>query len=972
MRRGRPSPSPSSSLVLLLLLFLSSPLISVSTITTPVSQILSLRALYYETNGPFWEWKNEVIYGTPWPFNSTADEDLPDSDPCHSGPARTWQGITCSQGPNQCKITSCNITVINLKSYHLVGTLPPEIFQLNTLKTLALSSNSLRGTFPTQIVLLSNLQTIQLTDNSFVGSIPDIIELLPNVETFQLDGNIFTGTIPSSIGSMSSLRRIKLNSNFLNGTLPSSMSQLTQLIHLELSNNKFTGTIPSFLGLLLRADTLGLSENHFTGPVPSSLGYLERLSYLSLLSNHLNSTLPSSIGCLTKLENFLASSNSFTGSLPSLLMQMRSLEYLSLSFNSFIGTIPPFADFPFLEDIDLSENRFVGRIPSQFGLLPSINIIRVNSNQLSGTISTTFNSLSRLVIFHAHNNLLSGSIPLKLLSFRYLRQLFLQQNKFTGSLDELVSLPNSSTTLKKIPLINFDVSGNELSGTIPSLLFEISSLISVALSVNCFKQSLPSTLCSPSNLEALSLDGLSSAKSCPHQFVIPFTKVSLGNMMTGSIPSCLWKLTTLKEVSIAGNGFTGTIGPIENVISMVNLTLSYNYLNGEIPSQLLIHNFSSLDLSHNKLTGDIWKLQSISDRETKRSHLKLNVNRLSGHLPKTLHLYSSVNILTGNVFGCDNLPQNDKYHDWYVCGSIEFDNTLYAMTVVLSLGIGVAFVYCLSIQANSRGYLFSRKTCCAFRITEWCESRVIEYRLLVQYLTFFLQDSAHIRPQDLNWASIFEFGKILVNLTSVFTIVAVTITFLSIPIYVLKGLANYHYIDNQINSYATHTHQFQWILTTAYFSGAVPGLLILLIGFLSLFVYLYLVTKIYVSKVTDLTSSLSLSRRSISFICLGFFINFIVVATANGIYVWSTLQNLSRLERMLIQLSLSCFGVAWKVLLRSLFPSEVKNLVSGVWLFCCISVVNNVILPCAATALTSPTCYQVWLRSFHLKYSSVS
>ena len=57
----------------------------------------------------------------------------------------------------------------------------------------------------------------------------------------------------------------------------------------------------------------------------------------------------------------------------------------------------------------------------------------------------------------------------------------------------------------------------------------------------------------------MSLDGLRSSKECKKQSIIPFTKVSLGNMMDGSIPDCIWKLNNLETLNLAGNGLKGTI-----------------------------------------------------------------------------------------------------------------------------------------------------------------------------------------------------------------------------------------------------------------------------------------------------------------------------------------------------------------------------------------------------------------------------
>jgi hypothetical protein len=49
---------------------------------------------------------------------------------------------------------------------------------------------------------------------------------------------------------------------------------------------------------------------------------------------------------------------------------------------------------------------------------------------------------------------------------------------------------------------------NLFSGSLPEQLFEISSLTTIALSVNCFTGKLPLSMCDAHHVNVLSLDGL--------------------------------------------------------------------------------------------------------------------------------------------------------------------------------------------------------------------------------------------------------------------------------------------------------------------------------------------------------------------------------------------------------------------------------------------------------------------------------
>jgi hypothetical protein len=95
-----------------------------------------------------------------------------------------------------------------------------------------------------------------------------------------------------------------------------------------------------------------------------------------------------------------------------------------------------------------------------------------------------------------------------------------------------------------------------------------------------------------------------------------------------------------------------------------------------------------------------------------------------------------------------------------------------------------------------------------------------------------------------------------------------------------------------------------------------------------------------------------------------FFLNIIVVGTVNGLYVWSTLLDLASDDRLWIQLSFALFSSLWIVVLRRRLPSQIKESSYGVWLFICLNAMNSVLIPCAVTALSTPSCYQVSILVF--------
>jgi hypothetical protein len=173
---------------------------------------------------------------------------------------------------------------------------------------------------------------------------------------------------------------------------------------------------------------------------------------------------------------------------------------------------------------------------------------------------------------------------------------------------------------------------------------------------------------------------------------------------------------------------------------LLSLTLSHNYLSGEIPLWLQQKNLSHLDLSHNKLTGDAngfrhQDLQNsdllnafLGSRYVNRS-LALTVNRLSGDLPDSFGKYANLDIL--NLFGCAHVPKNDESSDSVSCGSKEYDQTLLLMGGVLGTIVCLAAsLYLLRMFFSSLRSLNEKKS------NDTNTKRFPSYHLSIHYLNY--------------------------------------------------------------------------------------------------------------------------------------------------------------------------------------------------------------------------------------------
>jgi len=124
-------------------------------------------------------------------------------------------------------------------------------------------------------------------------------------------------------------------------------------------------------------------------------------------------------------------------------------------------------------------------------------------------------------------------------------------------------------------------------------------------------------------------------------------------------------------------------------LTLEDLSLSYNFIPGQIPDQLQQRPFKSLDLSNNRLTGTLrtsFGAYSEGRMTMNASSLSLTNNRLSWLIPSTIKRYGSVSMLLGNSFNCRidkrDLPQKGSDAGIYDCGSntVEFRRAITTLT----------------------------------------------------------------------------------------------------------------------------------------------------------------------------------------------------------------------------------------------------------------------------------------------------
>jgi hypothetical protein len=187
-------------------------------------------------------------------------------------------------------------------------------------------------------------------------------------------------------------------------------------------------------------------------------------------------------------------------------------------------------------------------------------------------------------------------------------------------------------------LINLALRNNQLSGTIPSQLGNLSHLIDLQLHYNQLSGSIPSELGNLGNLECFHLRNNQLSGTIPSQLgnLSKLTCIALeDNQLSGSIPAQLGNLSKLEYIWMSDNQLSGTIpSQLGKLSRLIHLHLFNNQLIGSIPVELgNLGNLESFNLRNNQLSGTI---PSQLGNLCKLKILRLQVNQLSGSIPTQL------------------------------------------------------------------------------------------------------------------------------------------------------------------------------------------------------------------------------------------------------------------------------------------------------------------------------------------------
>ena len=500
------------------------------------------------------------------------------------------------------------------------------------------------------------------------------------VTKLELGGNDLSGALPSELGNLTNLQVLHLYENALSGALPASLGDLTSLRELDLYENDLSGALPSELGNLTNLEILYLDHNQLSGPLPDSLVNLTYLKWLNLRNTQLCAPTDDVFqGWLDGIENkrgvvnceedegdepddraalvalyeatngdnwkdntnwlsdrplsqwhgvttdtngrvllLILGDNGLSGALPAELGSLINLQWLDLSANALSGALPPalgsLADLQTLDlrntqlcaPTDAAFQRWLNGIGTKLGVRDcgDLNPDRAalvalyeatdgdnwtnNTNWLSDRplgewFGVTTDDDGRVTGLSLARNQLSGSIPPELGNLSMLTFLDFQISQLSGSIPpELGNLTNLTTML---------ITFSQLSGSIPPELGNLTNLQWLGLWGNQLSGSIPPALGNLTNLQWLALTDNQLSGSIPSWLgnLTNLQQLGLGdNQLSGNIPPELGNLTNLQWLGLWGNQLSGSIPPaLGNLTNLQWLGLDSNALEGELPRSLV-------------------------------------------------------------------------------------------------------------------------------------------------------------------------------------------------------------------------------------------------------------------------------------------------------------------------------------------------------------------------------------------------
>eukprot|EP00588_Corethron_pennatum_P013584 CAMPEP_0194266224 /NCGR_PEP_ID=MMETSP0169-20130528/1196_1 /TAXON_ID=218684 /ORGANISM="Corethron pennatum, Strain L29A3" /LENGTH=653 /DNA_ID=CAMNT_0039006857 /DNA_START=286 /DNA_END=2247 /DNA_ORIENTATION=- len=391
------------------------------------------------------------------------------------------------------EIGACrSLKVLDLDNNQLTGSLPDSLYTIGGMTSIDVDTNSLTGVLNPKIGDLINLEYLAINGNAFTGQIPQELQSLQQLKIAYLDNNEFTGAVAPEICELTTEFDLVEITTDCSGDAPKvqcscclncsgsgseSELRLRRIIEemaVTISGGAATeqGTPQQRAVAWLQDDAVKNRREDVTSPCGLRQRYAATVLYFSFggdgwihgenyltdadecewkdqvsftKENGEEDTKTVGLVCDARIEDgtcitrIMLGDNELAGGFPEEITSLNNLILIDMDENAITGTIPPSIGnrLPNLRVFDLDNNQLTGTLPSSL-FKEQIKIVDVDTNLLQGPL-LGLNNAPNLEYLSLYGNQMTGPLPSAAFAqMTQLETLYLDDNQFTGSLDQKV------------------------------------------------------------------------------------------------------------------------------------------------------------------------------------------------------------------------------------------------------------------------------------------------------------------------------------------------------------------------------------------------------------------------------------------------------------------------------------------------------------------------------------------------------
>ena len=665
-----------------------------------------LIALYRATDGP--NWTNNDGWLTDAPLSE-------------------WHGVSVDEFGR--------VVGLYLQHNNMSGSVPAAVGDLSELEVLTLEFNALVGPLPQSLTSLGSLSFLDVFGTELCAPANAAFQAwLRGVESRRIgdcdksDQETLVILYRATDGPNWTNNDGWLTDKPLSEWYGVTVDESGSVTRLDLSNNNLSGSVPAAVGDLSELAAVNLGYNALSGPLPQSLTGLGGLQVLHAEGSALCAPMNAAFRAWLREIGDRRVPDCENRDREPLIALYRATDGPNWTNNDGWLTDAPLSEwhgvsvdeFGRVVGLYLQHNNMSGSVPAAVGDLSELEVLTLEFNALVGPLPQSLTSLGSLSFLDVFGTELCA--PANAAFQAWLRGV---ESRRIGDCDKrdqetLVILyratdgpnwTNHDGWLTDAPLSEWygvtvdesgsvtrlDLSNNNLSGSVPAAVGDLSELAAMNLGYNALSGPLPQSLTGLGGLQVLHAEG--SALCAPmnaafrawlreigdrrvpdcenrdREPLVALYRATDGPNWTNNdgwltdAPLSEWYGVTVDEdrrvtgLSLSNNRLSGPVpaDELNRLDQLRHVDFHFNLLNGSIPASIGYHNnLQHLDLSTNRLSGPI---PSEFVFLNKLRNLKLGDNALSGPLPQSLTGLGGLRLLHAEATALC-APTNDAFQAW--------------------------------------------------------------------------------------------------------------------------------------------------------------------------------------------------------------------------------------------------------------------------------------------------------------------